>query len=116
MRYLSLKNGLVRIAVAISDFDATQPFDGNLAHFVGSVPPVSSQAADARCDEEISSGPLGSAEELVEVTLASTEMHASTRMIQELLDCLRFSDHRALFFFSMGIRVGLIFLLALPSP
>lgn len=43
-----LKNGLVGIAVAVSDLDAMEPFDGDLVHFVRDrVIPVSSQAVDA---------------------------------------------------------------------
>ncbi|MET4236487.1 hypothetical protein ACVWXN_005936 [Bradyrhizobium sp. i1.4.4] len=51
-----LKNGLVGIAGGVSDFDAMEPFDGDLVHFVGDrVIPVPSQAVDAGPDQEMSS-------------------------------------------------------------
>jgi len=45
----NLKNGLVGIVVAVSDFDAMEAFDGDLVHFVGDrVIPISSQAGRCR--------------------------------------------------------------------
>ncbi|MCK1641351.1 hypothetical protein IVA95_28225 [Bradyrhizobium sp. 157] len=62
-----LKNGLVGIAVAVSDFDAMEPFGGDLVHFVDDrVIPVFSQAVDAGPDQEMSS-----AEKLVDITSRS---------------------------------------------
>ena len=64
--------------------DAMEPFDGDLVHFVGDrVIPVSSQAIDAGPDQEISYDLLCCAEKLVNVTLAITNMDASSRMIQQ---------------------------------
>jgi hypothetical protein len=63
-----LKNGLVGIALAVSAFDAMEPFDGDLVHFVGDgVIPVSSQAVDAGPDQEMRSDLLCCAEKLVDV-------------------------------------------------
>jgi hypothetical protein len=107
-----LKNGLVVIALAVSDFDAMEPFDADLVHFVGDgVIPVSSQAVDAGPDQEMSSDLLCCAEKLVGVALAITDMDASSRMIQELRRLLEILQPSDVFLFLDGNpgRIDLLF-------
>lgn len=68
-----------------------EPFDGDLVHLVGDrVIPVSSQAVDAGPNQEVSSGLLCCAEKLVDVTLAITDMDASSRRSKNCVNSLNF--------------------------
>ena len=89
-----------------------EPFDGDLVHFVGDrVIPVSSQAVDAGPDQEMSSDLLCCAEKLVDVTLAITDMDASSRMIQESRRLLEIFQPPDAFLFLDGNpgRIDLLF-------
>ncbi|XIA68082.1 hypothetical protein ACFIOY_18325 [Bradyrhizobium sp. TZ2] len=112
-----LKNGLVRIAVAVSDFDAMEPIDSDLVHFVGDrVIPVSSQAVDSGPDQEMSSYLLCCAEKLVmSLSRSPIGMHCP-ECSNNCVECLRFSNHRTLSFFSMRVGVVLIFFLSAAVP
>jgi hypothetical protein len=61
--------------------------------------PVSSEAVDAGPDQEMSSNLLCCAEKLVDVTLAITNMDASSPMIQELRRLLEIFQPPDAFFF-----------------
>src|SRR6266403_1526951 len=79
-----LENGLVWITVAVPDLDAMQPFDRNLVHFIGDrVIAVSGQAVDTGPHQEMRSDLLCRAEEFVDITLAITDMDASTWITQQ---------------------------------
>ncbi|MDF0584969.1 hypothetical protein [Bradyrhizobium yuanmingense] len=94
-----------------------EPFDGDLVHFVGDrVIPVSSQAVDAGPDQEMSSGLLRCAEKLVNVTLAISDMDASSRMIQELRRLLEIFQPPDAFLFLDGKpdRIDLLLSAAVP--
>jgi hypothetical protein len=78
---VSHENGSIESA---HDFDAMQPFDRDLAHFVGDrVIPIPSQAVDTGPHQEMRSNLLCRAEQLVDVTLAITDMDASSRIAQQ---------------------------------
>ena len=80
-----LENGLIRIAVSVSHFDAMQSLDCDLIHLVGDrVTSISSQAVDARSNQEMRSDLLCGAEKLIDVTLAITNMQAPSGITQEL--------------------------------
>jgi hypothetical protein len=103
-----LESGFIRLAVAVSDFDTTQPLDRDIDHFVGDgVIPIAGQAVDTGPDQERRSHLLCRAENLIDVALANTDMNASPRIIQKLrglLQILQPSD--ALLFLDGNARGG----------
>src|SRR3546814_4665623 len=73
-----LENSFIGVAVAVSDFDTTQSFDGDLGHFVGdSVVAVASQAINTGPHQEMRADLLGRAEKLVDVDRKSTRLNSS---------------------------------------
>src|SRR6266566_4877662 len=91
-----LENGFVRIAVAVSNFDAMQSLDRDFIHFLGDrVIPVTSQPVDTGPNQEMRSDLLCRAEKLVDIALAITDMDASSWIIQKfrrLLQIVQPSD------------------------
>ena len=73
------------IAVVVSDVNAMPSFDGDFVHFVSDrVISIPSQTINASPDHEMRSSFSSRAKQLIDVTLAITDMDASSRIAQQL--------------------------------
>ncbi|MGY3532308.1 hypothetical protein [Bradyrhizobium sp. USDA 4452] len=75
-----LKNGVVGIAFVVLDLDPMQTLDRNLVHFVGNcMIAVPGKPINTGSHQKMRSNLLGQAKQLIDVTLAITNMNASFR-------------------------------------
>ena len=77
---------------------------------------ISSQAIDASPYQEMRSNLLSRAKQFIDALSRSPIWMQRPGSSRSSVDCFKFSSHRMLSFFSMGTRVGLIFLLSAAVP
>jgi hypothetical protein len=113
----NLKNGLIRISVLVSHQNPMQPPDSHIAHFVSNrMVSVSGEAIKAGSHQKMRPNLLRDAEQFIDVALSVADMHTSLRLIRKFSGLPQILEPSDTFIFSMGTRVGLIFLLSAAVP